>query len=116
MRFNDARFMHKLSFFLWYEQSDWKIKPIFHFTGYFKSGLIPFPKLFHDKGPYHIEISTLIGSANQWTGFYMILNSVMSRLNQKSDKIVQNFFPVMHIPFRIAILFAQRITLCNPRT
>ena len=26
-------------------------------------------ELFHDGGPYHIETSPLICSANQWTGF-----------------------------------------------
>ena len=49
------------------------------------------------------------------TGFYMVRNSVMRKLKQKSDKIEQNFFPPMHIPFRIAILFVQRINLCKPR-
>ena len=29
-------------------------------------------ELFHDEGPYHIETSPLIYSANQWTGFYDI--------------------------------------------
>ena len=29
-------------------------------------------ELFHDGGPYHIETSPLIYTANQWTGFYMI--------------------------------------------
>ena len=29
-------------------------------------------ELFHDGGPYHIETSPLICSANQWTGFYDI--------------------------------------------
>ena len=38
-------------------------------------------KLFHDGGPYHIEISPLICRANQWTGFYMIGTSVMKELN-----------------------------------
>ena len=32
---------------------------------------------FHDRGPYHIETSPLICSANQWAGFYMIGTSVM---------------------------------------
>ena len=26
--------------------------------------------MFHDEGPYHIETSPLICSANQWIGFY----------------------------------------------
>ena len=37
-------------------------------------------KLFHDGGPYHIETSPLICSANQWSGFYMIGTSVMKEL------------------------------------
>ena len=32
---------------------------------------------FHDGGPYHIETSSLIRNANQWTGFYMIGTSIM---------------------------------------
>ena len=31
----------------------------------------------NDEGPYHIEISSLIGSANQFTGFYKIGTSIM---------------------------------------
>ena len=37
-------------------------------------------QLFHDGGRYHIETSPLIYSANQWTGFYMIMASVMKEL------------------------------------
>ena len=32
------------------------------------------------KGPYHIETSTLICRANQWTGSYLIGTSVMKEL------------------------------------
>ena len=35
---------------------------------------------FHDRGPYHIETSTSICRANQWTGFYIIGTSVMKEL------------------------------------
>ena len=35
----------------------------------------------HDGGPYHIETSPLICSANQWTGFCMLGTSVMNELN-----------------------------------
>ena len=35
---------------------------------------------FHDRGRYHIETSSLICGANQWTGFYMITASVMKGL------------------------------------
>ena len=34
----------------------------------------------NDEGPYHIEISSLIGSANQFTGFYKIGTSIMKGL------------------------------------
>ena len=37
--------------------------------------------LFHDGGPYHIETSILICSANKWTGFYMIGTPVVERVN-----------------------------------
>ena len=33
--------------------------------------------LFHGGGPYHIELSSLICRANQWTGFHMIGISFM---------------------------------------
>ena len=36
--------------------------------------------LFHEGGRYHIETSPLICSANQWTGFCMIMASVMKEL------------------------------------
>ena len=36
--------------------------------------------LFHDEGLYHIEISLLICTANQWTGFSMIGTSVTKEL------------------------------------
>ena len=36
--------------------------------------------LFYDGGRYHIETSSLICRANQWTGFYMITASVMKEL------------------------------------
>ena len=38
-------------------------------------------QLFHDGVTYHIEISPMICSVNQWTGFYMIRTSVMKELN-----------------------------------
>ena len=43
-----------------------------------------FLKLFYDGVRYHIETSSLICSANQWTGFYIITASVMKELNQNS--------------------------------
>ena len=44
-------------------------------------------------GPYHIETSSLICRANQWTGFYMIRASVMKQLmeiNKSVNDIYQN--------------------------
>ena len=40
-----------------------------------------FFKQFHDGGPYHIEVSPLICTANQGTGFYLIETPVMKKLN-----------------------------------
>ena len=37
-------------------------------------------KLFYDGGPYLIEISLLICSADQWTSFYIIGTSAMKEL------------------------------------
>ena len=37
-------------------------------------------QLFHDGGPYHIQTSPLICSANQWNGFYIIGTSVMNEI------------------------------------
>ena len=36
---------------------------------------------FRDEGPYHIETSQLICSANQWTGSYMIGTAVIQECN-----------------------------------
>ena len=58
---------------------------LFHDGGLNRSstfGLIQYCfKLFHDGGLYHIEISPLICSANQWTGFYMIGAFVMKKFS-----------------------------------
>ena len=40
------------------------------------------PWLFHEEGPYYIETSPLICSANQWTSFYMTETSAMKELLQ----------------------------------
>ena len=40
--------------------------------------------IFHDGGPYHIKASSLICSANQWTGFYMVGTSVMKESNYQT--------------------------------
>ena len=43
------------------------------------------PQFFHEGDhPYHIETITLIFSASQWTGFYMIGTSVMKELNPQN--------------------------------
>ena len=44
---------------------------------------LTFIKLFHDRGPYHIETSLLISLFNQWTVFYMIVTSVIKELSEK---------------------------------
>ena len=41
--------------------------------------------LFHDRVPYLIETSPLICSANQWTDFYMVGNSVIIELKVLSS-------------------------------
>ena len=46
-----------------------------------KSNFIKILSLFYDGGPYHIETSPLICTANQWTGLYMVGTSVMKELN-----------------------------------
>ena len=48
-------------------------------------------KLFHDGGRYHIETSPLICSANQWTDFYMITDSVRKELKKR---LCHRCFPV----------------------
>ena len=40
-------------------------------------------KLFHARGPYHIETSPLTCSANHWTGVYMVGTPVMKELNKQ---------------------------------
>ena len=45
-------------------------------SGGYKS-LLFYLQVFHDRGPYRIETSPLIRSANQWTGFYVKGTSVM---------------------------------------
>ena len=44
-------------------------------------------ELFNDGGRYHIETSTWICSANQWTGFYMITASVMKELKGMPESL-----------------------------
>ena len=41
------------------------------------------PQLFHDGGCYYIETSPLICRANQLTGFYMIMASIMKELKSQ---------------------------------
>ena len=42
---------------------------------------INFLWLFHDGCPYHIETSSIICSANQWTGLHLIETSIMKQSN-----------------------------------
>ena len=65
------------------------LKPVLHFVIDFSEKkrhlgipLNPYP--FHKGGRYHIESSPLICSANQWTGFYMMMASVMKALMSQS--------------------------------
>ena len=44
--------------------------------------------LFHDGGRFHIETSSLICTANQWTGFYMITASILKGLNSLDKSCV----------------------------
>ena len=48
--------------------------------------------LFHDGGPYHVETSPLIRSANLWTGFFMIGTSVIKELSKDAIRINQNHY------------------------
>ena len=73
-------------------------------------------ELFHNGGPYHIETSTLICRANQWTGFHIIETSVMKELNlkcsQDSDKHLKwRAFTAQKMKFFIKDFFSsfQRI-------
>ena len=50
------------------------------------SNISSFVELFHDGGRYHIEISLLTCSANQWTGFYMITASIIEELSVRRQK------------------------------
>ena len=50
--------------------------------------VLPFPLSFHDEGRYHIETSPSICGANQWTGFYMIMTSIMIGLNEIPGTLV----------------------------
>ena len=56
-------------------------------------------KLFHDGGPYHIETSPLICSANQWTGFYMTVTFVMKELISKKMNVMQLHPRESHVKF-----------------
>ena len=53
-------------------------------------------ELFHDRDCYHIEISPLICSANQWTGFYIMMASVMKELKY-SENIKNLVFQGHHV-------------------
>ena len=52
-------------------------KTRFLFMAFFEYQFKYCHKLFHDRGLYYIETSSLICSENQWTGFYMIETSIM---------------------------------------
>ena len=50
------------------------------------------PCNYVDDGPYHIEISPLICSAKQWTGFYTIGTAVMKELKVQSKDWDSKFY------------------------
>ena len=72
---------------------DYRVKAEGHYKKacYIKSRLIylttlgGLPELSPDGGPYHIETSSLIFSANIWAGFYMKGNSAMKELKHKKN-------------------------------
>ena len=55
--------------------------------------------LFHGGGSYHIESSSLICYASQWTGFNMIGTSVMKELNLFLLEIVKFLEHYVRPPF-----------------
>ena len=76
--------------------------------------------LFHDGGPYHVETSPLIYSANQWTGFYKIGTFVIKELKTKSEEVVQRcyvkqvfakFIEKLHL--RSLCQYSCRLTACS---
>ena len=54
--------------------------------------------LFHDRGPYHIEICPLIYRANQWTDYYMTETCVMKELINALINNARKFFQLPCFP------------------
>ena len=96
----------KATFFIWCKHL-LKISVFIHFFSMFFFGP---PLLFHDGGPYHIEISPFICSANQRTGFYMIGTSVMKELR---NRLIHCFWtkPEIFIAFKFKFIWLFFITL-----
>ena len=72
--------------------------------------------LFYEGGPYHIETSLLIWSANQWTGFYVIGISVMKELKENCYEhshshltALSHFRPMFH--FQCFPIFSKMFPL-----
>ena len=45
--------------------------------------------LFHNGGPYNIDISPLLYKRNQYTSFYMIGTFIIKKLRPESEKILE---------------------------
>ena len=68
-------------------------------------------KLFDNGGPYHIDTSPLICSANQWTGFYMIRTSVKKELRGQLQEFNHQAFIG-----RMISVFSQPEFTCSKST
>ena len=59
-------------------------------------------KFFHDGGPYHIETSPLICSANQWTGFYIYNNDPR---HERVNRIFTEYYIIENVNINLRLLF-----------
>ena len=64
--------------------------------------------LFHDGGPYHIETSPLICSANQLTGLYVVGTSVMKELINTFAFAILSIYPLFFV--RVVLISAYQLT------
>ena len=49
------------------------------------------PYFFNDKGPYHIEVGSLLCKENQWAEFYMIGTFIIQVLRCESEKVLERY-------------------------
>ena len=61
-----------------------------------------------DEGPYHLETSPLIWRANQGTGFYVVVTSVMKQLNEKIGKYFDDYIGFIHITVNQRVGFSPK--------